>query len=57
MQTSDRDISSTVYPIVYCLPTDVNQFGQLCITYVFFIITLRRFSCDSYFCFFILFVV
>ena len=52
MQASNRDIPPTIYPIVHCLPTDINQFRQLSITHVFFIITLRRFNCDSYiFCF------
>ena len=53
MQAADGDVPPTVYPVVHRLPTDVNQIGQISVTHVFFIITLRRFNCDSYCCFFI----
>jgi hypothetical protein len=41
------------YPVVHRLPSDAYQPGQFSVTHVFFIITLRRFNCDSYFTFFI----
>ena len=47
MQAADGDVPPTVYPVVHRLPTDVNQIGQISVTHVFFIITLRRFNCDS----------
>ena len=53
MKTTDRYITSSVYYIIDRLsghPQSASQFG---ITHVFFIITLRRFNCDSYFTFFI----
>ena len=49
MQTTNSYITSSVYHIVYRLPGYTQTASQLGITYVFFIITLRRFNCDSYF--------
>ena len=43
----------SVNNIVDSLTGDTNQISQLSITHVFLFITLRRFSCDSYFIFFI----
>ena len=57
MKTTQSRIRVAVHYGINRLPTDTNQPGQFSITHVFFIITLRRFSCDSYFCFFILIVV
>ena len=53
MQPADGDVTPTVNPVVDRLPTNAEQAGQPSVTHVFFIITRRRFSCDSYFSFFI----
>lgn len=47
MHTFYGDIPSTVYPVVYGLPTNANPLGKYSITYIFFIITRRKFNCDS----------
>lgn len=51
MKATDRYITSSVYDVIHCLSGYAQPAPQFCITHVFFIITLRRFSCDSYFCF------
>ena len=58
MQTAQRRVGTPIYNVVNGLAADTCLPGQLSITHVFFIITLRRFNCDSYFfsCF-ILFVI
>ena len=53
MQPAYGDVSTAIYPIVHRLSGYAQTASQLCITHVFFIITRRRFSCDSYFSFFI----
>ena len=57
MQPTHQDIALTIYPIIDCLTADSDLFGQPFVVHPFFIITLRRFNCDSYFTFFILFVI
>ena len=52
MQPADGDVTPTVDPVDR-LPTNAEQAGQTSVTHVFFIITRRRFSCDSYFSFLI----
>ena len=53
MQASDSDILSAIHHCFYGLPTHSKTSPQFGITHVFLFITLRRFSCDSYFIFFI----
>ena len=53
MKTTDRYITSSVYDVINRLSGHAQSTAQLGITHLFFIITLRRFSCDSYFTFFI----
>ena len=53
MKTTDCYITSSVYYVIDRLSGHAQPAAQFCITHVFFIITLRRFNCESYFCFFI----
>ena len=54
MKSSNRQVFSTFYDSFYRLAADSAQTAaQFCVAYVFFIITLRRFSCDLKFSFFI----
>ena len=51
METAQRWICAAIYNVVDGLAIDTDASGQFDITYVFFIITLRRFNCDSNFTF------
>ena len=53
MQPSYCQVIASVHYAIYRLSFHSKTTAQFGITYVFFIITLRRFSCDSYFTFFI----
>ena len=53
MQPSYCQVIAPVHYAIYRLSFHSKTTAQFCVTYVFFIITLRRFSCDSYFTFFI----
>lgn len=55
MQPSYCQVIASVHYAIDRLSAYAKPAAQFGITYVFFIITLRRFSCDSYFAFFIVF--
>ena len=56
MQTAQRRVGAPIYNVVDGLAANTYSSSQFSITYVFFIVTRRRFSCDSYF-FFSFFIV
>ena len=56
MQPSYCQIIASVYYAIDRLSGHPQSAPQFSITHVFFIITRRRFSCDSYFSFFIFFL-
>ena len=57
MQVTDGNVTPAVNPVVHRLSRNVDASGQFGVAHVFFIITRRRFSCDSYFSRFIVVLI
>ena len=47
IQPAQLHVTLTVNPVIHRLSADTNPVSQPYVTHVFFIITRRRFSCDS----------